>query len=754
VRQILDHQDPAERYLHRNLLFALAIAGDDVGLDPNLIGELKVRARDLWKTKVYGLGKKLVRALCELLMLQGEDLRQYFGDLKEIEDAGSRGVLVEVLGELRPRDLSQVVSILETASRDTYRVSRVALQGLAHWAGENQQARTRILEHLRDEDSHRSSLAVEAVRDSVAGDGEILQIVVGFSEDKDSWVKRYVAECLAGATENPLAQQTLVRLLGDGDQWVREAAVEALTPLVEKREEIRSSMLSHVDDGSDVVRQFAVKALARIARIDLAAREALERAMSDEDELVRNAALRGLVGIWPEDRILEVVGLWGYERSVTVRYHAAEFMGDHPGWPKQPGMLESIQRDQRVSDTTGILAGVLVPLAERMPADGRVRELITAALTNDLWQVRNAAVLAMAGWPWDEARDLFIGMLDDENRIVRRTARSKLAERMDGDPAIRRILLERLCHPKYSFNEALLSDIPDEDLRATIDMLADKPYENSRVDEGLVIDFWSELIEQFKGSAMNLDHLEAARALAHGLDVDERVEEIVIRAFARESFGARLRMADELSKLDGIRSRALRFQLQSWLCMDLDPDSWATSQTQWMKGIQARIAAKVGARLPEDDGLRDWVLQLLDSPRMSARLGGALAVLSWPGGPPEEFLDRIFAAIEDARDLASYPARLAAASLLIDRRETAREAVDLCLEALDYGAHPWEYLPDSAYARKQAASILDGVKGPEHSQRAYERLVRVIEEDKDPEVRDAAYDALVRLAEARDRQAG
>jgi energy-coupling factor transporter ATP-binding protein EcfA2 len=762
VRQILDHQDPAERYLHRNLLLALAIAGDDVGLDPNLLNELKTVAGDLWMTKVYGLGKKLVRSLCELLVLQGEELRQYFGDLREIEDAGSRRVLVDVLGELRPRDLSQVISILEAAHRDEdFEVRRIALQSLSNWAGENQRARTLILDSLRDTDYFVKSSAIEAVKNAVAGDVEIRQIVLDSSEDEDLWVRVDAAECLASAVEDSVAQQALVRLLDDEDDWVRETAVEALASLVETREEIRSSILSRVDGDSDVVRRSAVKALARIARVGLTAREALERAMSDEDELVRNNALRGLVGIWPEDRVLEVVDLWGNGRSVTARHHAAEFIGDHPGWLELPGMLESIQRDQRVSDTTGILAGVLVPLAERMPADGRVRELITAALKNDLWRVRNGAVLAMAGWPWDETRNLFVGMLDDGNYQVRRTAAKRLAERMDGDPAIRGILLERFGHPEYPLQGALPPNISDKDLRARIDQFAYISYEPSGVAEGLARrvrrreDFRVKLIEWFRRNVRGRDQSAMARTLAHGLDIDERVEETVIWAFSHKPFSVRLDLADELSRLDEIRSPAVLSQLRNWLCMDSEPDyrEFFEGQEEWAERMRTRIAAKVGAGLREDDGLRTWVLQLLGSARMSDRLGGALALLSWPGAP-SELLDGIFAAIEDPRDLRSYRARLAAASLLIDRRETAGEALGLCLEALDYGTHPWEHLSGSAYVRKQAVEILGGVKGPEHSQRAYERLVRVIEEDKDPEVRDAAYDALVRLAGVRERQAG
>ena len=78
----------------------------------------------------------------------------------------------------------------------------------------------------------------------------------------------------------------------------------------------------------------------------------------------------------------------------------------------------------------------------------------------------------------------------------------------------------------------------------------------------------------------------------------------------------------------------------------------------------------------------------------------------------------------------------------------------LCLEALDYGTQPWEYLPGSGAIRKQAALILGRLEPLHYDPRVYDRLLRVMYTDPDADVRDAAYNVLVRLAQLRDRQSG
>jgi hypothetical protein len=157
-----------------------------------------------------------------------------------------------------------------------------------------------------------------------------------------------------------------------------------------------------------------------------------------------------------------------------------------------------------------------------------------------------------------------------------------------------------------------------------IDQFAYISYEPSGVVEGLARrvrrreDFRIKLIGRFRGNTRNRDQSAMARTLAHGLDIDERVEETVIWAFSHKPFGVRLAVVDELSRLEEIRSPAVRSQLRNWLCMDAEPDymEFIDVQEEWAERMRARIAGKVGARLSQDEGLIGWVLQLLDSARM------------------------------------------------------------------------------------------------------------------------------------------
>jgi hypothetical protein len=135
---------------------------------------------------------------------------------------------------------------------------------------------------------------------------------------------------------------------------------------------------------------------------------------------------------------------------------------------------------------------------------------------------------------------------------------------------------------------------------------------------------------------------------------------------------------------------------------------------------------------------------------LSARLGAALTLLHWPESPPDDVLERIFKALEDRRGLDAYPAQLTAASFLVNQDEYAKAAIDLCLEALDYGTRTWEDLPSSLQVRQQAALVLGKLEPVCYDERVYEKLLQVMENDRYVDVRGAAYGALVRLARIRD----
>jgi len=101
----------------------------------------------------------------------------------------------------------------------------------------------------------------------------------------------------------------------------------------------------------------------------------------------------------------------------------------------------------------------------------------------------------------------------------------------------------------------------------------------------------------------------------------------------------------------------------------------------------------------------------------------------------------------------AYPARLTAASYLINQNDTSAEAIDLCLEALDYGTQPWEGVDGSEEVRQQAALVLGKLEPVLFHERVYDKLLHVLRNDKDSYVRDAAYGTLVRLSHIRDQQA-
>ena len=113
----------------------------------------------------------------------------------------------------------------------------------------------------------------------------------------------------------------------------------------------------------------------------------------------------------------------------------------------------------------------------------------------------------------------------------------------------------------------------------------------------------------------------------------------------------------------------------------------------------------------------------------------------------------MLAALEDRRGLEAYPAQLTAASYLINRNDTAAKAIDLCLEALDYGTRPWEDLYGSRAVRRQAAPVLGKLEPVSYDARIYDKLLQVLGNDEDADVRDAAYSTLVRLARMREQQA-
>ena len=246
----------------------------------------------------------------------------------------------------------------------------------------------------------------------------------------------------------------------------------------------------------------------------------------------------------------------------------------------------------------------------------------------------------------------------------------------------------------------------------------------------------------------------AVRALSSQVGSDVEIREAIREASMKDAFDVRAESVEALMQLpeEILAERTdIDTQLREWLNLDVYRRLLPLNVNR-LRETQQRIAGRFAARLPADRALREQVLGSLEDVRWSSRLGAVFTLSAWPGGPPPEIIDRIVRSLDDRRGLESYPARLTAAGFLINRTEYSAAAVDLCLEALDYGTQPWEFLPrTSPGIRKQAALTLGQLEPLRYDAGAYERLLRVMIEDEDGDVRDAAYDALGRLALAREQ---
>jgi HEAT repeat protein len=415
--------------------------------------------------------------------------------------------------------------------------------------------------------------------------------------------------------------------------------------------------------------------------------------------------------------------------------------------------------DRLVDDVSYIRASALQALSGVVGNDAEVRRAVMDRLKDKDSDVRVSALEALSSVVRNdvEVRRAVIDRIGDNVPEVRGSALEALSSVVGNDAEVRRAVMDRMGDKvpdvRVSALEALSSILrkDTEVRRAVMDRMGDEAPNIRRK----AIEVLSDVVENDAEARQAVldrigDREEKVRAAAVSaisglLKSDENLHGLFMSLLSDRSFDVRVRAVLPLLPLI-MSSGNFSPHLAAWISSDSDRE-WGDSQK-----IQNVLASVLGPRLPGETKIREWILERLRDIRWSSRLGATLCLLAWPGGPPREIMDQIFKALEDQRGLESYPARLTAASFLINRNEDKGASIDLCLEALDYGTQPWEGLSNASAIRKQAALILGKLEPLEHNQRVYDRLFRVLKEDEEPEVRDAAYNALVRLAGVRDRQ--
>ena len=679
--------------------------------------------------------------------LQSQVVSWLDGD--QITSYEDREAVLRALSSLVAERPDLLAIVLRAAKDSNLRLN--ILIGLEPVLGQVEQARAFALTCLHDEWYYVRISAIGVLSRLVGSDQAVRDAVFERLTDSSERVRNSALEAVAPHSDLPQIRATL-RELASSESWYSRQAIAKL--IGEGSISDDSALLRSILDDANALEasEFLTRSLDAIAGLP-GEREFLLACLNDQRKFVKFAAAQSLVKRWRLD--------------FTVHAALVQLLNDEGpnAWAALAPLVEENQVIRakildRINDPDAEVRWAAVSALESSVGKDRTIDTAILARTNDdIDSVREvtARVLVPLLSKNRKARRAVLKLLADPSPSVRVTAARALSGLAEEDQEVQSAILRGLeVEPAISrgaFIQAL-SNLAGSNLEIRGRILRELRDEDSPIRSSAIIalggvaaedeDIRNLILDQITSPDENVRGF-AVRALSPLAGTSAEVKAAILARLDDSWFFVRLEAVEALATLEPVQPQ------EGDLWTRLEP--WIAADAGYVPPAGAALASVFGTRLPTDQGLRERLVAQLQSFRWSARLGALLALTAWPEGPPDEIVERIFQALRDQRGLESYPARLMAASFLINRNEEAKASIDLCLEALDYGTQPWEYLLNSHKIRKQSALILGTLEPLEHNQRVYDRLLRVMREDEDSDVRDAAYNALVRLAGVRDRQA-
>ncbi|HEY2295489.1 MAG TPA: HEAT repeat domain-containing protein, partial [Thermoanaerobaculia bacterium] len=504
VRRILSSPDPTEPDLHRNLLLALAIACDDVNLDPGALQELIETAVRCLPTRVYVFAGLVLGFLARLIAdgAAGASLERYLAPVWESGDSSLEAVAVQSLGRFAGKPEIRAL-LLEKLTRESWLVRRAAVQALAGFASDPQ-VRSALLARLEDRESAIRDAAVRALAGLLPEDRQILEqmvellgdgsigaparVLAGIVRDVElrallierfhSGSLIYRRNMLIALSDTSVDDADLRSLiiagLSDEDVRVRRSAILAMKPrLLEDAEarsfilkklgnknvpylrgvsfialasqlgalpEIDSVVLSGLEDEDPEIRYAAVQALAPRAGSDEAIWQAVARLVEDPAMYVRQAAIRALAPLLHMADIRNTLFPQATNVAWQVRLSVAEALGQTSGAPASLRVLMEIRDNTDAPEAVAFINGCLKPLST-VPGG---RDFIVSCLKQPVLIV--AAIKSLSGLATVDVqvRGELLARLGDGNSSVRSATVSALSELLGSDAEVRGALLARL----------------------------------------------------------------------------------------------------------------------------------------------------------------------------------------------------------------------------------------------------------------------------------------------------------------------
>ena len=723
-------------------------------------------------------------------------------------DSKIRSVLLERLEEPSPRVRNSAVrslaglvetdgavreAVLRKLDDSETEVRAAAVNALVGLVDKDEATRAVVLARLEDPQEDVRASAVSALSGPAKADVPVRRVVLSKLADPDFQVQWTAIDALSSLCHlDKAVKQGILRKLSDVD--LQTTAMSALTGLAVTDEEVRLALLGKLEVDNQGVQIAALRSLARLLLADPRVFSAFQEKSSGGAWQVRQSVAEALVGMGGGEtqslQILEQIfekrdALESWDILTEVAAAAPALLARNPSWraywfaklrTEQPttraaglvalkdligfdskvrsAALESLEDEEtearraalsalagvvgsdaevrnavlRRLDNPSLRPDVLNALAGVVGTDSEVRRIVLEMLGAQVFFVRQAALNTLAGVAETDAevRCAVLKCLGDQNHFVRQSALSALAGAVGTDAEVRRTVMERL------------GDKDPEVRGSALIALAGVVESDAEVR--------SAVMERLLSPEQAVVRAAAVTALTILWGVSADVTSTIRDLLGDPTFKVRLAAVKVVASAPaGTVDSTLLARLQPWLATDVS----RYHGDQGSERLRTQLATHFGSLAAADPNLRAWLLNQLREPRWSARCGAILALLHWPGGPPGDVLGRIFDALDDRRGLEAYPAQLTAAAFLLNRNESARESSALCLEALDYGTRPWEYLPESGEIRKQAALVLGKLEPLYFEERIYDKLLEVMEKDEYGAVRDAAYGTLVRLARFR-----
>jgi len=425
--QDLGGPSPYEEILHRDLLFALRVLGDQ-DVNVALRKQIVDGAFGLWMDEEGAEKYKSLQEHFEQIIqaiqgsMAGNELNSFFVNALRDSSIDVRTGAANALRNSTPS--AQVTTALLSAfHHDNERVRASTALALRNATSQPEVA-TALLTALCDTNTEIREYAVHVLR-TATNQPQIVSALLSALRDKNQHGRASVAGALGGAVTQPEVVSTLLFALHDENEYIRASAAEALGKAT-THSEVVTALLAVLHDRNAYVRASAASAL-NTATNQPEVVSALLAALRNDHWRVRVCAADSLRNATTQSEVITVLLFTLRDEDTDVRARAAHALSTATAQPEIVNKLLAALHDENANVRAGAVYALCTATNQ-----SQVISALLSALCHDHWYVRASAANALGNATVyaDVFKALLIA-LNDENEDVRASAAAALSTATD-----------------------------------------------------------------------------------------------------------------------------------------------------------------------------------------------------------------------------------------------------------------------------------------------------------------------------------